>query len=69
MRVTQKKHTHFQNIAWRQTLNGVGTKGSVGESWMTVLECCNSHGHRKHPPGMASVLIHDTITRKPNEYS
>lgn len=66
---TQHTVTHpltYENFTLRQTLNGVGAKGLVGEQRKIILlGFCNSYSNRKHiPSDIASLVIHVTITRK-----
>lgn len=54
----------YENFTLRQTLNGVGAKGLVGEQRKVILlGFCNSYSNRKHiPSDIASLVIHVTIT-------
>lgn len=53
----------YGNFTLRQTLNGVGAKGLVGEQWKkTLLELCNSYSNRKYIlSDTASLVILITI--------
>lgn len=55
--------TH-ENFTLRQTLNGVGAKGLVGEQRKrTLLDFCNAYSNRKHiPSDTVSLIIYITKT-------